>query len=241
MAKLVLKKKKAQTKVKKEVRLGISEELEIVDIDSVIPWEDNPRDNEKAIGNLAKTIQHYGQRTPISVWEKDRKVYKGNTTWYAMKQAGFKKIAVMWQDFENKQEAIGYATSDNKASEWSSWDENKLAELLQSNQFSGMKSADISALTGFNDHELKGLLLTTTELPDVLPNVDLTGNVPDKADFIVIQFENRDEMQEFKKRLGFETKHPRVVPYPDLLSVMDWKEGQRVQKMQKKKLILKKR
>lgn len=228
---------KSATKTTKAVPTKIINDLEIVDIDSVKPWEKNPRKNEKAIDKLAKVIAQYGQRTPISVWRKDRKIYKGNTTYFAMKKAGYKKIAVMWQDFKDDREAQGYAMVDNAAGEWSDWDEGLLAELLQGEAFKGMDSAEIGRLTGFDDKMLKGLLLSTAELPDVLPDVDLSGSIPDKADFIVIQFENKEEMQKFKKRLGFQTKHPRVVPYVDLLKVMEWKE----QCEMKKKIVLKKK
>lgn len=222
-------KKKTAVKTKAKVG-GIMDNLEVVGIDDIQPWEKNPRKNEKTVDRLAKLILEYGQRTPISVWRKNGKIYKGNTTWYAMKKAGYKKIAIMWQDFRDEREAIGYATSDNKSGEWSDWDETMLAELLQGEAFEGMKSSEISRLTGFEDKTLKGLLLTTTELPDVLPDVDLSGNVPDKADFIVIQFQSKDAMQKFKSRLGFQTKHPRVVPYEDLLKVMDWTNSEPVVK-----------
>lgn len=219
---MLLLKKKVQTTA--TVMGSIVDRLEVVEIDSVEPWDKNPRKNEKAIDRLAKVIKQYGQRTPISVWKEDKKIYKGNTTWYAMKKAGYKKIAVVWQDFKDAREAQGYAMVDNKSGEWSEWDNGILAELLQGEAFEGLKSADIGQLTGFEDKDLKGLLLSTGELPDVLPDVDLSGTIPDKADFIVIQFESRDQMQEFKEQLGFETKHPRVVPYADLLTVMAWKE-----------------
>lgn len=228
---------KSVTKATKAVPTKIIDDLEIVDIESVKPWEKNPRKNEKAIDKLAKVIGQYGQRTPISVWRKDRKIYKGNTTYFAMKKAGYKKIAVMWQDFKDDREAQGYAMVDNAAGEWSDWDEGMLAELLQGEAFEGMESAEIGRLTGFDDKMLKGLLLSTAELPDVLPDVDLSGSIPDKADFIVIQFESKEEMQKFKHRLGFQTKHPRVVPYVDLLKVMEWKEEHEM----KKKIVLKKK
>lgn len=236
-----LKKKIASKKaVKKSVQgLKIVDDVEVVDIDSVAPWEKNPRKNEKAVARLAEVIKLYGQRTPISVWRKDKKIYKGNTTWMAMKKAGFKRIAVAWQDFADAKEARGYAMVDNKSGEWADWDMGLLAELLQGDEFSGMKSSEISKMTGFADKDLKGLLLSTSELPDVLPDVDLSGDMPDKADFIVIQFTSKEEMQKFKKRLGFQTKHPRVVNYEQLLTVMEWKE--QAERSMKKKITLKKR
>jgi hypothetical protein len=237
---------KLKTKIKKKplqqekYKIFGGGDLKIVDIDSVKVWEKNPRKNEKGIDRLAKLILKYGQRTPISVWQENMKIYKGNTTWLAMKKAGFKKIAVILQNFKDEREAIGYAASDNKAGEWSDWDETLLAELLQSESFSDLGSSEISKLTGFDDKDLKGLLLSSTELPDTLPDVDLTGTIPDKADYMVIQFEGKPEYQKFKKRLGFETKHPRVVPYKDLLTVMEWiHEDEEIKPLRQKSRILK--
>lgn len=205
----------------------IAARLEVVDIDSIKPWEKNPKKYKKKIDEVAESIRQYGQRTPVSVWTADDQVYKGNNTWYAMKKLGYKKIAVIWQDFEDEREAISYALIDNKTGEDQEWDLGILTELLQSETFQGLNSSEIGKLTGFEDKELKGLLLSTGALPDILPDVDLDGSAPDKADFFVIQFKDRNEMQAFKKRLGFETKHPRVVPYEDLLTVMEWKNEER--------------
>ena len=211
----------------------IASRLEIVDIDSIKPWEKNPKKYKKKIDELVVSIRQYGQRTPVSVWTEDDQIYKGNNTWYAMKKLGLKKIAVLWQDFDDEKEAIGYALIDNKTGEDQEWDLGMLTELLQGETFKGLASSEIGKLTGFEDKELKGLLLSTGALPDVLPDVDLDGAAPDKADFFVIQFKDRNEMQYFKKRLGFETKHPRVVPYEDLLTVMEWKNEE-----PKKRIVL---
>ncbi|MFA7135963.1 MAG: ParB N-terminal domain-containing protein [Bacteroidales bacterium] len=208
--------------VKKE--LDIINNLEIIDIDSIKPWEKNPKKYNKKIDEICESLKIYGQRTPVSVWRKNRKIYKGNNTYFAMKKLGYKKIAVVWQDFKTEREAAGYAMIDNTTGEGQEWDAGKLAALLQGEEFQGMKASEISKITGFKDKDLKGYLLSTTELPDVLPDVDLSGEVPDKADFIVIQFPSKEKMQWFKKRLGFATKHPRVVNYEDLMTVMEWKE-----------------
>jgi len=158
-----------------------------------------------------------------------------------MKKLGFKKIAVLWQDFESATEAAGYALIDNTTSEDQEWDVGQLAALLQGEEFQGMSSKEISHLTGFKDKELKGLLLTTTELPDVLPDVDLSGSIPDKADFIVLQFESKKDMQEFKKQVPTNSKHPRVIAIADLMSVMMWKEDRSIAQAKKKLLLKRKR
>jgi len=214
-----IKKKLSQRRL---IHSDVISEIRVVDIDTIQPWKKNPRKNEQAIDRLALLIKTHGQRTPVVVWGDHNEIYKGNTTWFAMKKAGFEKIAVAFADFPSEKEAISYGISDNKSGEWADWDNITLAELLQGDDFSGMKSSDIGKITGFADKDLKGLLVSSTDLPDVLPDVDLSGTMPDKADFIVIQFLSKEEMHKFKDRLGFKTKHPRVVPYADLLTAMSW-------------------
>lgn len=223
----------------------ISSNLKVVDIDSITPWEKNPKKYKDKIDELVVSIKQYGQRKPLTVWTKNNVIYTGNNTWYAMKKLKYEKIAVLFEEFRDEKEAIGWGLIENKSGENQEWDQGKLAALLQGETFQGLKSDEIAMLTGFKDKDMKSLLLSTAELPDVLPDVDLDGGVPDKADFIVIQFESRPAMQKFKERLGFETKHPRVVPYADLLKVMSWTEKETItsipEEKTKKKLLLKKR
>ena len=232
--KVMVRKSSGKGTSKKE----IAEDLRVVDIDSISPWEKNPKKYQKKIDELVVSIKQYGQRKPLTVWKENNTIYTGNNTWYAMKKLGYTKIAAVFQDFADEKEAIGWGLIENKSGEDQEWDQGKLANLLQGEDFKGLKSEEIAALTGFKDKELKGLLLSTTELPDVLPDVDIEGGVPDKADFIVIQFESRAAMQKFKERLGFQTKHPRVVPYADLLTVMSWNQDTPSTKVVKKKLVL---
>jgi len=244
LLKLKQSKKPGKSKIsgKKSIISIDPDDLEIVDIDSVKPWIKNPKKYGKKIDEIIKSLDQYGQQTPICVWREDSQIYKGNTTWYAMKKKGYQKIAVLWKDYKDAREAQGYALIDNTTGSDPEWDQGLLASLLQSEEFSGLDSKEIGILTGFKDNELKGLLLSTSELPELLPDVDLTGTIPDKADFIVIQFQSKEDMQKFKERLGFKTKHPRVVIYEDLLNVMEWKElGSSLNIPQKKILKLKRR
>lgn len=212
-------------KLKKKVKatkLDIMSTVKIVDIDSVKPWEKNPRKNEKSIDRLIELIKKHGQRTPIVVWDKNNRIYKGNTTWRAMKKMGASKIAVAFTSFSSDRDAVANALGDNKSGEWADWDENALADLLQGEEFEGMKSSEISKITGFADKDLKGLLISTIAMPDVLPDVDLSGDIPDKADYLVIQFKTKQDMQTFKERLAIDSKHPRVVNHEDLMKRLQW-------------------
>ena len=85
-----------------------------------------------------------------------------------------------------------------------------------------MDISAIGAVTGFKDKDLKGLLMATTELPGVLPDVDLDASGMDKADFLVVQFPSKEAMAQFKERVPTTSKHPRVIAYEELMKVMTW-------------------
>jgi ParB-like chromosome segregation protein Spo0J len=146
----------------KEMRLDVEQvrRVALVDIDSVTPWKDNPRKNDAAVPKLVKLLQVHGQMTPIVVWIKDNQIYKGNTTWKAMKKLGKKKILVMFVEFSSRSAAIAYAIADNKASEWSEWDDDVLRQLMEKGKIEELAGSpdEIEMLTGFNEKEYTSLM-----------------------------------------------------------------------------------
>jgi len=121
-------------------------------IDSVKLFEKNPRINTKAAKKLAQLIEKFGQRSPVVVWRKNSTIYKGNTTWKAMKLLGYSHINALFQDFKSEAEAIAYSLSDNKSHEWSEWDEDVLIQLMEAEELEEYKS-DI----GFDKKDLEDL------------------------------------------------------------------------------------
>jgi hypothetical protein len=103
----------------------------IVPIDSVKPWKKNPRNNEGAIPKLAEVLKRHGQISPLIVWVKNNTIYKGNTTWKALKLIGATEVEVKFVQFKSEAAATAYALDDNLSGEWSEWDEKMLSELLE--------------------------------------------------------------------------------------------------------------
>ena len=131
-----------------------SKDVEIVPIDSVHVWKNNPRKNDRAVPKLAKVLAIHGQRSPIVVWRKNNVVYKGNTTLKAARELSWKKIAVLWANFPSEQAAIAYAIADNKSSEFAEWDEDVLLDLLEAEELKGQPES-----TGFTEQEISLLFL----------------------------------------------------------------------------------
>lgn len=203
--------KKAKKVVGQSSSAGMLKEVKVVPIDSVKLWSENPRKNDKAVNKLAKILKKHGIKSPLVVWEKNNTIYKGNTTWKAAKQAGFKSIPVAFVHFPSKEAAHAYALADNKASEWTDWDHDILTKMMSSNSF---QRIDLST-TGFTEKEIKSLRLSSSN-PDKLPDVNIQGAVEGKSDFMAVQFENKEELNRFREWIGIKVEHQRIFFFKDL-------------------------
>ena len=128
--------------------------IEIADINSIKPYENNPRKlSDKAIETVAMSLKEYGFRQPIVV-DKDRIIVVGHTRFRASKKLGFKEVPITIADNLTPEQINAYRIADNRTSEESEWDN----ELLKME----LKELDLKdfnlELTGFNEDQLNDLL-----------------------------------------------------------------------------------
>ena len=189
-------------------------DAEDVPVKSVKLWDGNPRENDGAVLRLAELIREHGQRSPLVVDRKTRVIYKGNTTWKAIRALGWDTVAVVFADFPSEQAAIAYAIADNKASEWSDWDDAALTKLLRAGEtFYQRKN------TGFQEKELTALRLRTTQ-PEKTERPDVLGKVPEaEGHFVILHFDTAEELNAFKKRFNV-GKDERVVVWSAVKGAM---------------------
>lgn len=221
----MLMKKKLSVKLGAPLgNLSADPEVKLMDLNSIHLWKENPRKNDKSVKPLSKLLERHGQKSPLVVWRKNMTIYKGNTTFKAAKLLKWDKIWVALVDFKSDEDAVAYALADNKSSEWSDWDESVLAMLIP-RSFKGMNREELATITGFKEVDLAGYLIPeVSDLPDALPESTLQGiGLDGKADYLVLQFESHAQMEEFRKHFDVE-KHPRVIPYQDLMNAMTWKD-----------------
>ena len=192
-----------------------SKKIEQISIKRLNLWEDNPRKNDKAVDRLAELLRTHGFVTPLTVWEEDMVIYKGNTTFKAAKKAGFKRVPCILKDFPSKSAAVAYALADNKSSEWADWDDEVLTKLMKNERLS--EDLD-SSNTGFTEEELRGYDLSLSDLESVeVPDVDLEGDADvGKSDYMVIQFESKDQREEILNKYGFKIIGYRKIPWKNL-------------------------
>jgi len=70
--------------------------VEYMGIETLIPYINNPRKNDKAIDIVAESIQEFGFKNPIIV-DKDNIIVAGHTRYEASKKLDLKEVPVIKQ------------------------------------------------------------------------------------------------------------------------------------------------
>lgn len=107
--------------------------MEIIykNIDELIPYENNPRLNDEAVEYVKNSIKEFGFKVPIVI-DKDNVIIAGHTRIKASKELGIKNIPCIIADDLTEEQVKAFRLVDNKVSEKSMWDYNKLDEELDS-------------------------------------------------------------------------------------------------------------
>ena len=108
--------------------------IEYKNIDEVIPYENNPRNNNEAVDYVANSIKEFGFKVPIIV-DKDNVIVTGHTRLKAAIKLGLKEIPVIYADDLSDEQIKAFRIADNKVSEFSTWDLDKLDLELQDLDF----------------------------------------------------------------------------------------------------------
>lgn len=99
-------------------------------IDTIKPYENNPRDNDDAINAVANSIHEFGWQQPIVV-DKNNVIIAGHTRYKAAQSLGLKEVPVVVASNLSDQQVKAYRLADNKTAELADWDTKKLDEELQ--------------------------------------------------------------------------------------------------------------
>ena len=96
-------------------------------VDEIIPYENNPRKNDSAVEKVAASIQEFGFKVPIII-DKNNVVVAGHTRLKAAKHLGLKTVPVILADDLTEDQIRAYRLADNKVSGFSTWNFLKLSE-----------------------------------------------------------------------------------------------------------------
>lgn len=120
--------------------------LQYMHPDDIVPYYNNPRHNQDAVGPVAESIKAFGFKVPIVVNE-NMEVITGHTRLKAAKQLGLDKVPVIVAEDLDEDQVRAYRLADNKVAELASWNDEKLLDELAE-----ISSLDMT-LFGFEDAE----------------------------------------------------------------------------------------
>ena len=103
--------------------------LEIImhDVDAIIPYENNPRDNDNSVDAVIESIKNFGFLVPIVI-DKDNVLVAGHTRIKALKKMGIKQVPCILADKLTEDQIKAYRLADNMTSMNSKWN-GKLVRL----------------------------------------------------------------------------------------------------------------
>ena len=100
-------------------------------VKDLVPYANNPRNNEAAVDTVAKSIKEFGFTNPIVV-DSDNVVINGHTRLLAAEKLGLEKVPVIRKEDLTPEQVKAFRLVDNKTSELSGWDFEKLdAEIAE--------------------------------------------------------------------------------------------------------------
>ena len=134
------------------------------DIEEIIPYANNPRNNDRAVAAVACSISEFGFKVPCVI-DKKNILVTGHTRLLAAKKLGMTKVPCVIADDLTDAQIKAYRLADNRVAELAEWDKDLLAMELQQ-----LAALDIK-MDGFGfDADEMNSLETVSE--DELPEID---------------------------------------------------------------------
>ena len=144
--------------------------IEMIDVELLIPYKNNPRKNDKSVDLVAESITNYGFKNPIII-DKYKNVVAGHTRLKASKKLGLDKVPCIIADDLTDEQIRAYRIADNRVSEFSEWDNELLKKELETLEiFTGFEINDFFE----EDDEIKSYSKKIK-----IPNYEITENKPE--------------------------------------------------------------
>ena len=118
-------------------------------VGDVVPYENNPRNNDMAVDKVAESIKEFGFQSPIIV-DRNNVIIAGHTRLKAAEKLGLKKVPVIVAKNLTEEQARAFRLADNKTGELAEWEYDKLTQEL--NAIEGID------MTAFGFEELENAL-----------------------------------------------------------------------------------
>ncbi len=148
--------------------------VELRKLSEIIPYENNPRQNEEAVDAVVASLREFGFRQPIVV-DARGVIVCGHTRYKAAQKMGLEKVPVHVAKDLTPEQIKAYRIADNKSAELAEWDYDLLPIEL-----ADLQAADFDLdLIGFSQDELAELL--DPGVKEGLTDPDEVPEPPDEA------------------------------------------------------------
>lgn len=98
-------------------------------VGDLIPYINNPRNNDNAVDAVASAIKNFGFKVPIVVDSKNE-IINGHTRLKAAQKLGLEEVPVIVADDLSEEKVKAFRLADNKVSELATWDMEALSMEL---------------------------------------------------------------------------------------------------------------
>jgi len=92
-----------------------------VNVEEIIPYDNNPRKNDKAVHAVSESIRQTGYNNPIIV-DENMIILAGHTRLKSLLNLGVKEVEVLQVTGLASEEKKKYRLLDNKVGEYANWD-----------------------------------------------------------------------------------------------------------------------
>ena len=116
--------------------MPITKEYITLNIEDIIPYENNPRINDDAVAGVVESIKQCGELDPIEV-DENNIILSGHTRLKAYNQLGYDSISVLRITGLTEPQKRKYRLLTNKTGEVAAWDFDKLCLELEGLDFDG--------------------------------------------------------------------------------------------------------
>lgn len=155
-------------------------------LDELIPYINNPRNNDDAVDAVASSIKNFGFKVPIVI-DGYNEIINGHTRLKAAKKLGLKEVPVIIADDLSPEQIKAFRLADNKVGEIATWDEDMLAIELEELENLDFDMRDF----GFEPDN-----------PQSQEKDENTDSVPiDEKMIIIIESDDESELEEYFEKL----------------------------------------
>lgn len=168
-------------------------QIEYIDIDKVMPYENNPRLNDDAVEYVKNSILEFGFKVPIII-DASNVIVCGHTRYKAAKELMMQSIPCIKADDLSEKQVAAYRLADNKVAEFAKWDYelldeelSTLSEMLVDMEQFGFYEIDDSYIDNLFDDEDEQAESTEKEQEQ--------DNDSDLC--VVVRFDTKEELENF--------------------------------------------